>query len=107
MLKIFAGSRTKKNKGAGAHISVLLRMDRIGEIRSDLRLLDQSLQITFHVGDERLRRHFEKEVGGFTDLLSDLFSSVRIDVRLHPQLRQELDAEAARVLSDRKIDVRV
>ena len=85
----------------------MLSMDRIGDIQSDLLLRDQSLQITFQVENERVKRTLEKEIDGFAALLTELFASVRIDVRLYRQLGQAMETEAMQALSDRKIDVRV
>ena len=107
LLQVFTGSRTKSKKGDGARISVLLRMDRIGEIQTDLLLLDKSLQVTFQVADEAVKYHLEKEAGHLVDELKRLFSSVRMDVHFERQLRQTLDTLTVEMLSDRHIDVRV
>jgi hypothetical protein len=107
LLQVFTGSRTNSKKGDGARISVLLRMDRIGEIQTDLLLLDKSLQVTFQVADEAVKYHLEKQSGNLVDELKRLFSSVRMDVHFERQLRQALDTLTEQVLSDRHIDVRV
>lgn len=107
MLKVFMGSRNKKGESAGSRITVMLNMDRIGEIQSDLYLLDKSLQITFRVGNENVKRVMEKEIDRFREVMTKHFRSVRVDVRLHPRLRQERITQTADVFSDRQIDLRV
>jgi len=107
MLKVFMGKRTKKGGEAGTRISVLLSMDRIGEIQSDLFLLEKSLQVTFHVEDEKVKRQLEKVMDRFSDVLMDHFANVKIDVRLHHKLQQALETHTAEIFSDRQIDLRV
>ena len=107
MLNVFMGSRDKKKDKTGTRISVLLSMDRIGEIQTDLLLAEKSLHATFHVGNEKVKRYLEKEMDRFADALADHFSSVRTEVRLHHHLQQNLETQTAEIFSDRQIDLRV
>lgn len=105
LLKVYTGSRAKNKKGDGARISLLLRMDRIGDIQTDLLLVDRSLQVNFRVADETVKHHLEMEAGPLVDELKRLFSSVQMDVHFEQQLRQEIDTLTMEMLSDRHIDV--
>ena len=107
LLKVFTGSRSKSKNGDGARISVMLHMDRIGEIQTDLLLSDRLLQVDFQVADEAVKHHLEKEADQLVDELKRLFSSVRMDVHFAQQLRQELDSLTVEMLSDRHIDLLV
>ncbi len=107
MLKVFMGSANKKGESAGSRITVMLNMNRIGEIQSDLYLLEKSLQVTFRVGNEKVKRVLEKEIDRFREVMTKHFRSVKVDVRLHRQLRQERITQTAGVFSDRQIDLRV
>ena len=107
MLKVFGGLRSETAETDEFRISVLLHMDKIGDIRSDLLLRGKTLHVGFRVEDEDVRYRLQREMDRFTETLADQFASVRTKVRLHPNLRLEMEMQAAQVFSDRHIDVRV
>jgi hypothetical protein len=58
-LKLYCPKKKQNGSRAGFKISLLLDMDRIGEIRTDFFLMKKDLSITFFVKDEVSKKQFE------------------------------------------------
>jgi hypothetical protein len=78
-MKIYL-KRNKDRKGnkSGHRISVLLDMNRLGKIRSDLFLLENDLSITFFVEDEEMKEYFDSKLVLLRENIADSFSRLNI-----------------------------
>jgi hypothetical protein len=94
-LKVFY---KKKRPGAvrqHPHISILLEMDRMGMVRSDLSMLNQDLKITFYVDREAARKHLQDHFGSIREALEPWFQNLVIRASVSPSKNRQFDLHAA------------
>ncbi|MGD8471996.1 MAG: hypothetical protein PVJ82_11430, partial [Desulfobacteraceae bacterium] len=72
-LKLYCPKKKQNGSRAGFKISLLLDMDRIGEVRTDFFLMKNDLSITFFVKDDVSQKHFEKHFDEIRQSLNSLF----------------------------------
>jgi hypothetical protein len=106
-LKLYCPKKSQNGSRAGFKISLLLDMDRIGEVRTDFFLLKKDLSITFFVKDDVSKTHFEKHFEEIRESLNPLFDylvlkTVVSEKKIHDFHHEDLDAGA-----DRQIDLRI
>ena len=106
-LKVFY---SKKNKGKSEEefkVSLLLAMDKIGQIRTDFFLMDKDLNITFFVNDPKIKEfvddHSEKIVGS----LRNHFKRLTLNVIIPVNEIEEFEMKDPGVMSAGIVDLRV
>ena len=100
----------KKNQGGaqnGFKISLLLEMDRIGEIRTDFFMLDKDLTITFFVKDDDTRTQLENHYSEIRDPLKPLFDYLVLKTVVSQKKINEFHHIDLELISDRQIDLRI
>ena len=100
----------KKNQGAaqaGFKISLLLEMDRIGEIRSDFSLLNKDLSITFFVRDETVKNRIEGHYQEIREPLKSHFNYLVLKTVVSQKKIEEFHHVDLDFASDRQIDLRI
>ena len=106
-LKIYYPKKHKDASKEGLRISVLLDMDRLGEIRTDLHLLEKDLSITFFVQDVQKKISLENN---FHDILHELkpdFDYLSVKAVVSEKKIEEFSSQDRKVSSDGMLDVRV
>jgi hypothetical protein len=99
----------KKQNGsrAGFKISLLLDMDRIGEIRTDFFLMKKDLSITFFVKDEVSKKQFENHFKQISESLNSLFDYLVLKAVVSEKKIQEFHHEDLGPDDERQIDLRI
>jgi hypothetical protein len=99
----------KKNIGSktGFKISLLLDMDKIGEVRADFFLIKKDLSITFFVNDDTRKIKFEEHLDEVSDRLDPLFDYLILKTVVSAKKIQDFRREDLDLGSDKQIDLRI
>jgi len=106
-LKLYCPKKKQNGSRAGFKISLLLDMDRIGEIRTDFFLMKKDLSITFFVKDEGSKKQFENHFEEIRNSLSPLFDYLVLKAVVSEKKIQEFHHEDLGPGGDRQIDLRI
>jgi hypothetical protein len=106
-LKLYCPKKKQNGSRAGFKISLLLDMDRIGEIRTDFFLMKKDLSITFFVKDEVSKKQFETHFEEISEPLNSLFDYLVLKAVVSEKKIQEFHHEDLDLGGDRQIDLRV
>ena len=106
-LKLYCPKKKQNGSRAGFKISLLLDMDRIGEIRTDFFLMKKDLSITFFVKDEVSKTQFENHFEEISEPLNSLFDYLVLKAVVSEKKIQEFHHEDLDLGGDRQIDLRV
>jgi len=106
-LKVYYSKKNKGTSEEGFKVSLLLAMDKIGQIRTDFFLMDKDLDITFFVNDRKIKEyvddHSEKIVGS----LRNHFKRLTLNVNISENEIEEFEMKDPGVMSAGIVDLRV
>jgi len=99
----------KKKSGAdkGFRISLLLSLDRMGDLRTDFFLLDKDLAITFFVKEELVKAKIQENFLELQELLHGFFNQILLKVIVSEKKVADFDHEDRQVSGDSRVDLRV
>jgi len=106
-LKFYYPKNKKNGSKAGFKISLLLDMDKIGEVRTDFFLKEKELAITFFVKDESRKTKFEDNLDEISDRLAPLFDYLILKTVVSAKKIQDFHHEDLDLGSDKQIDLRI
>jgi hypothetical protein len=106
-LKLYCPKKKQKGPRAGFKISLLLDMDRIGEVRTDFFLMKKDLSITFFVKDGISKMHFEKHFDEIRESLNPLFDYLVLKTVVSKKKINDFHHEDLDIGGDRQIDLRI
>ncbi|MEE9496741.1 MAG: hypothetical protein V3V39_09460 [Desulfobacterales bacterium] len=106
-LKFYYPKKNKNGSKAGFKISLLLDMDKIGEVRTDFFLKKKELSITFFVKDDSRKIKFEENLDEISDRLGPLFDYLILKTVVSAKKIQDFYREDLDLGSDKQIDLRI
>jgi hypothetical protein len=106
-LKLYCPKKRQSASRDGFKISLLLDMDRIGEVRTDFFLMKKDLSITFFVKDDVSRKHFEKHFDEIREPLNPLFDYLVLKTVVSEKKIHDFHHEGLDPGGDRQIDLRI
>jgi hypothetical protein len=106
-LKIYYQKKQKAGSKKGFLISLLLSMDRLGEIRTDFYQTDKDLSITFYVKEPSIEPKINRKFKHLTDILTPLFDQISLRVIVSEKKIMDFDHEDGQIASDKRIDLKV
>lgn len=110
-LKVYYSKKQKgKEKGKkGTRLSLLLEMERLGDIRTDFYLVQKNLNITFFVKNHQVREKIQSHVPEVKENLEDWFDYLVLKVIVSERKITEFDTEDLdiQVVTRRMVDVKV
>ncbi|MBW2518711.1 MAG: hypothetical protein JRE88_18155 [Deltaproteobacteria bacterium] len=106
-LKLYCPKKKSGSAETGFKISLLLELNRIGELRTDFFLLDGDLSITFFVKDDASKTHFEHHYKEIRDSLNSLFNYLVLKTVVSEKKIQEFHHADLDIDSDRQVDLRI
>ena len=106
-LKVYYPKKHKAAAKDGFKISILLNMSRLGEIRTDLFLLNKDLRITFFVKDEINKKTFEKHYSEIKISLQPWFDYIIIRSVISKKKIKEFHREDWNISDDKRVNVRI
>ena len=106
-LKFYYPKKNKNGSKAGFKISLLLNMDKIGEVRTDFFLIKKELSITFFVSDNNCKIKFEENLDAINDQLTPFFDYLVLKTVVSAKKIQDFHHEDLDFGSDKQIDLRI
>ncbi|MGD8494235.1 MAG: hypothetical protein PVH44_11545 [Desulfobacterales bacterium] len=106
-LKLYCPKKKSGSSTAGFKISLLLELNRIGEVRTDFFLLDKDLSITFFVKDDTSKTHFEHHYTEIRESLNSLFNYLVLKTVVSEKKIKEFHHADLDTDSDRQVDLRI
>ena len=106
-LKVFYEKKQKSGSKKGFQISLLLSMDRLGEVRTDFFLLGKDLNLTFYVTEPSARAAIQENYQELHDLLHGLFDQIQLKVNVSEKRVKDFDRPDIPMASNQKVDLRI
>jgi hypothetical protein len=104
-LKIYYQKKQSSGSKNGFQISLLLSMDRLGEVRTDFYLLEKDLTLTFFVKDQSSKTRIQENCPDLQEFLNPIFNQTLVRVIVSEKKIKDFDHEDVQTTSDRKVDV--
>jgi hypothetical protein len=106
-LKIFYEKKQKSGRKEGFQISLLLSMNRLGDVRTDFFLLGNDLNLTFYVTEPSTKIAIQDNFRELDDLLHDLFDQVQLKVMVSDKKVKDFDRPDVQMTGNHKVDLRI
>jgi len=106
-LKVYYRKKQKSGSKNGFRISVMLSMDRLGDLRTDFFLLDKDLAITFFVKEEAVKVKIQENFLELQELLHVFFDQLRLKVMVSEKKVTEFDHEDLQISGNKRVDLRI
>ena len=90
-LKVFYSKKNKGKSGEGFKVSLLLAMNKIGQIRTDFFLSDKDLQVTFFVNDCTIKKYVDEHSAEIAKSLQADFRRVTLNVTISENEIEEFE----------------
>lgn len=108
-LKVFYNRGKKREEEGEFKLSLLLNMERLGEIRTDFSHYEDNLNVTFFVGTYKIKEYIEENLDELEEPLGEEFKSLNFNVMVSEEQIAAFDMEPAApgIISDKAVDVNV
>jgi hypothetical protein len=106
-LKIYYPKKQKGGSKKGFQISLLLSMDRLGDLRTDFYLLENDLTVTFFVKDRTTQAVIQENCLELPELLDPLFNQILLRVIVSENKIKAFERQDPQISGDRCIDLRI
>lgn len=107
LLKMYFPKQGRERDRKSFRLSLLLSLDRIGDIRSDFVLREKDLTLMFFVAHQRTLEHVTAHLDQIKKALSAYFPQVAVSVTRAEQKLEEFETDYLQVTGDRQIDMRI
>jgi hypothetical protein len=106
-LKLYYPRKQKTGSKQGFQISLLLSMAHLGDLRTDLYLLDRDLSVTFFVKTQTACSKIQHYQTDLQHLLSPFFDQTVLRVVVSEKKIDDFEREDIRIENDRRVDLRI
>lgn len=106
-LKVYYQKKQKSDSDRGFRMSLLLSMDRLGDLRTDFFLLAKDLTITFYVQNDSVGHGIHENATELQELLHGFFRQILIKVIVSEKKIADFEREDFQVSGDRLVDLRI
>ena len=106
-LKVFYEKKQKAGSKKDFQISLMLSMDRLGDVRTDLTLSGRDLQVAFFVTEPSVKIKIHNNLSELNKLLGPLFESIQLKVKVSEKRVKDFDRLDAFTAENRRVDVRI
>ena len=107
-IKLYYPKKEKPRVGEAPHyVCLLLDMDRLGPVRTDLKLTGRQLKVTFSVLTQDICQVFESALSSMMPTLEGLFEQVEALVQVSEEKIARFDEEQMVTLEPGGIDIQV
>jgi hypothetical protein len=106
-LKVYFQKKQHSGSEKGFRISLLLTLDRLGDLRADFFLLDEELSINFFVKDDSTSVNIQNNLPELHELLHGFFDQIRLNVIISEKKVTNFDHEDLQIEGQRRVDLRV
>ena len=105
-LKVYYKKKQPSGSEKGFRISLLLTLDRLGDLRTDFFLLDEELSISFFVKDDSTRVNLQNNLPELHELLHGFFDQIRLNVIVSEKKVMDFDREDLQIAGQRRVDLK-
>jgi len=106
-LKVFYEKKQKAGSKKDFQISLMLSMDRLGDVRTDITLSGRDLQVVFFVTEPSAKIKIYNNLKELDELLGPLFESIHLNVKVSEKRVKDFDRFDAFTAENRRVDVRI
>ncbi len=106
-LKVYFQKKQKSGANKEFRISLLLSLDRLGDLRTDFFLLDKDLTIIFFVKEDSVKVKIQENFLELQELLHAFFNQILLKVIVSEKKVTDFDREDFEITGDRQVDLRV
>jgi len=106
-LKIFYEKKQKSGLKEGFQISLLLSMNRLGDVRTDFFQLGNDLNLTFYVTEPATKIAIQENYRELDDLLHDLFNQVQLKVIVSDKKVKDFDRPDVQITGNHRVNLRI
>ena len=106
-LKVFYEKKQKAGSKKGFQISLLLSMDRLGDVRTDFYLLENDLNLTFYVTEPAAMTEIHQNYQELHDLLDGLFDQVQLKVNVSEKRVKAFNRPDIQKPGSQRVDLRI
>jgi hypothetical protein len=106
-LKVYYAKKGRDDAHKPPRVSLLLDMDRMGAVRTDLWMVGKDLNITFFVKDSEVKETIESEHQRIGEMLKDIFNTVAVSVVVNEKKIAEFEGEELTVPNRRQVDLSI
>ena len=106
-LKVYYHKKRHPGAEKGFRISLLLTLDRLGDLRADFFLLDKELSVNFFVKDDSTKLNLQNHLPELHELLHGFFDQIRLNVTVSEKKVTNFDHEDLQIAGQRRVDLRV
>jgi hypothetical protein len=104
-LKIYYQKKKRKGVPKGFQISLLLSMDRLGDLRTDFHLMNKDLKVTFFVKDRPIKTRIQENFSDLQELLNPFFNLILLEVMVSEKKIKDFESEDLQTAPDRRVDL--
>lgn len=108
-LKVFYQKKRQKKEEKQFKLSLLLNMDKLGEIRTDFSQREKKINITFFVKNNKIKEFIESRLNDIKEPLGADFKTSYLKVLVSPKKIETFSAALGEpgIISDRAVDIKV
>jgi hypothetical protein len=106
-LKVYYAKHGRDDAHKTPRVSLLLEMDRMGAVRTDLWMVDKNLKITFFVQQAKVKTAIDAECRHIHEMIGKLFNTVGISVVVNQKKIDAFDGEDLSVPNQRQVDLNI
>lgn len=106
-LKLFYAPPKGDHKRTGFKASILLELDRLGALRTDVAVAESSLNVNFYASDASTESLINEHLESLNQDLGKLFETVSMSVRRAPQQVDRFEQQDLMAAGDSLLNVRI
>ena len=106
-LKVYYAKKGRDDAYKNPRVSLLLDMDRMGPVRTDLWMVGKDLNVTFFVKDSEVKVAIESEHQRIGEMLKDIFNTVAVSVVVNQKKIAEFEGEDLTLPKRRQVDLNI
>ena len=106
-LKVYYAKKGRDDAHKQPRVSLLLDMDRMGPVRSDLWMVGRDLNVTFFVQKPEIKAAIETERHRIVETLKETFNTIAVSVVVNEKKIAEFEGEELITPSRRQVDLSI
>ncbi len=106
-LKVYYAKKGRNDAHKNPRVSLLLDMDRLGTVRTDLWMVGKDLNVTFFVKAADIKAAIEREHQRIGEMLKETFNTVAISVVVNQNKIDQFEGEDLSLPEPRQVDLSI
>ena len=106
-LKVYYAKKGRDDAHKNPRVSLLLDMDRMGPVRTDLWMVGKDLNVTFFVKAADIKAAIESERHRIREMLDETFNTVAVSVVVNENKIAEFEGEDLTIPKRRQVDLSI